>query len=1812
MSALASLANMLFVLILCTITSSYSNSLNQLQINAQANKSSTVSTSKKSNKTHISLPHLTLPPNLTPSSPSGSSVINFATYIITQNALTDAPDRYAQFVQQAITWLDNEPWPDQTQCLNGHCCTKVIIYLSQGTHTFTLAGDIPIVLTILANGFNVWVKFNMVVKAPVYARAGEYFLFGCIDDTMCHHSDSQISGTATSSMDVFLYMNKTTKQVTIKPQTPTVTLSNIKFTTSCSDISDLEHLIPGVESWVNKQIQEALTQAINPTFNVPQTFQAYPGVNVTYSITDLEFSAKNWAKASADGYLTAQDATTGKWLVYTDPSSADASLQPPSTWPWEHIIFKNNTYNGKPKKEALWLLNGLRVSSTLLTALIWAADTTGNLSPYYNFTALDATLIFNLSWDKPLLGIPFNGTLSVQMGYGIINGTCYQTSIGPPQHNETVVISFYFTDLVGNGTVELEYDKNNVSLAVQITDFNTTELRPVLIKPKLPLPTDVIESMMQTLINSSIPLINSYLAEHAMVIPKNFSQWIPNPQLTLIHQPGCCNGTHGYMQFYSLCSCYENDPLWKSCQHLNCKTVKSKPAQSRSMLSIDSNKNTLMPLQIWTNVYSGNGSKVSCNLDTTGTLMLMSLLNNTNGKCLIASPLLTSATKYYSLKMSSRNKVEEIRLLCNEDCSICGWPGVDVSDTTLGECYEFTYTSSIMLLEKTSLPCIGGNTHKSGISHNKDAVLLTYYNSIHHDCKNATIVSAQNLGNINGKCEESSNTPNTFNYLNSSIDTVGHVEYTLGVNCTAGCKKCNPLYTNIEYNQCFATKQPKVTQQLIFAYDSSTCGNSENNENKDETVTILITIIILLCCIILGGIVYSQRAKLINQWTRLKPKCKCKLPSIDCSKMNMFCKFIFQVQLQKLKMWLVNSFVKPIYTYNSLSYRMKLHNLLLFIATIFIFIELIAWSYESPWDIFDKTSFEDIGIPADVLDVENLETVLSDWQKAAEWYFGMFGLFIILILIFRFICIRKCFGFKWYETRAFILGIYVFLVFMGIYLAVPTLYVFSDAVKLNPNNQNAFTGSSDVENTVNDMIGFSFTGVFLSYFSNILLFWMHSIPFGVYISSVFYLYFLFDADQIVNDNDVQQLIPHEEIDEFENNDEKDDAEDMKPNNTGSKFRCCCCWIEFESKDKNLQHDSKCDNYRAGINFILKSIFQYKADDDLKATMISRIVVIVFLLQSMASCIEALPVIIMYQSFSSNVLWISAWLVWWIIPIFLLYWLYLICNKYIKQLRSQQEQEIQNRDHNDTIFISQFCKKRLIFNGILEMLLFIIVMIVSIVAESDKTQVSIWFLILTNITGFIISAILWVFVMHHMFMNTKDESGKRAIKTTVSNIPRKISKSSIHEDFDSMIRQKLLTGSSINVGGGKVLHSSLSRGHSEEKNVIEYDNDNDNDKVRDRLKSHESIQIKYDEAGYCFYVIWWWLMEKREIQNPSKYGERVALRRLFLLIGTASYGYLSIKAFIDCLNITVKQMVVNFFDHLGIGMTWPDDDNGGTLFDSTFSVYNEARIISTTCSIVAFILFCCSVFCDFFLMRRKGLKYSRIFGWLSIFALFAGIFAPALPDYLSATPIHDVCPYCAPQFTHSIYLIFGDLVGLGCSGFFTITMLPILVAAVVPAIARSNYMVLHYYELYKLDLNEQDTIRYIFICGSFLGPFTTFAPLLVYQQIMGDFVISILLIVFWILPILIATQVTTKNVTKVYLSYMGVYYGTLFAIFVYHWIVYGLPHWVIVMIQTPHWIIETILEVAAEVCLTNVLLSDFLYTIIMGFRTKHINKDYINK
>ena len=161
-------------------------------------------------------------------------------------------------------------------------------------------------------------------------------------------------------------------------------------------------------------------------------------------------------------------------------------------------------------------------------------------------------------------------------------------------------------------------------------------------------------------------------------------------------------------------------------------------------------------------------------------------------------------------------------------------------------------------------------------------------------------------------------------------------------------------------------------------------------------------------------------------------------------------------------------------------------------------------------------------------------------------------------------------------------------------------------------------------------------------------------------------------------------------------------------------------------------------------------------------------------------------------------------------------------------------------------------------------------------------------------------------------------------------------------------------------------------------------------------------------------------------------------------------------------------------------------------------------------------------------------------------------------------------------------------------------MPVLIA-VPPSLVRATFMVLHDSHLFKLTAQQIDTLVSIIIAASVLTPLLTFFPLLVFQQIMGDSVTATLIVAGWIGPILVSLLFGHKTYGVkcslwLYFLWLYVMLGSLAAIVVYEFAVYGVPDAFIDEITS----LDFYMEFCAEVFLANVVISDFLYANIMAF------------
>jgi len=209
--------------------------------------------------------------------------------------------------------------------------------------------------------------------------------------------------------------------------------------------------------------------------------------------------------------------------------------------------------------------------------------------------------------------------------------------------------------------------------------------------------------------------------------------------------------------------------------------------------------------------------------------------------------------------------------------------------------------------------------------------------------------------------------------------------------------------------------------------------------------------------------------------------------------------------------------------------------------------------------------------------------------------------------------------------------------------------------------------------------------------------------------------------------------------------------------------------------------------------------------------------------------------------------------------------------------------------------------------------------------------------------------------------------------------------------------------------------------------------------------------------------------------------------------------------------------------------------------------------------------------------------SRCLGFLCVFFLFVGMLAMATPNYLRATPIGDIFPFCAERFNLMIEILAGNIVGVFCASLFAFSILPILLA-LTPSLVRAAFLILHGHK----GMSSMRTVRTVFIFSSLMTPLIMILPLIVFYQMFGDNVIMACLIIFLVLPPFIAIKFKI-NLTM-YLVWMFVYLGSIGAMILYEVIIFEQLSSVVQILKAP----DLYCELIAEVCIANVVLSDVLY------------------
>lgn len=727
------------------------------------------------------------------------STIQAVSYVIGQNAFRDAPDRYANFVQQAVTDANNYPLQDDIVVYS--CRTSYWIYGSRSTKQFTIVpGSLQV--NIVSDGIVVNANINTYIDVPVKIQWRKKILGICISHTICDRN-----AVLTGNFQLSIKFTATWQQgITI---TAVPTLNGDNFNIQYCTPPSWMNIFVNVQQVINEKVQEQIDQLIATLvqqFNVPTIFSPVNGIYFIYQITGVQFSADDRIIITTSAVVQADqknsDGTVTR-LTFTDPDPDDSNMLPPTEWNLGLI-------------GSLYQLQGIRLSSTLLEAFIWGAQTIGAFNTTFTTPFLDTRITFVNQLTSPLTGINEDNDLVMT----IQNGRTYVDCLS--DDNDCVkMLDISYVDLEGNGTIYAT--PNKIGVIIEIVSFNISGDNIYFNWPPFPLPPNFIKAIENMAFQHLIPSINSFLENNPLTLPNNIAYLIPNPSLTLVNQPGCCNGNHGYLDFASFCS-INNNEQWIECQF------------STQQKYTNDKEYTINNGGLYIVQYGNNNCILSPNNGNNYASLLY--VKSNNSEC-------ETDNNYGLFVIDKINDVYNVGIYCNNSCLMSSCQLV-MNNIILGQCYSsiiFYTDETVSLISDPGVVVASFGQSNCKIVNNEQLVYIF------------TLIT-----NIN-ECDA----------VEQNISVQIEDDYNLNYkqNCNSSCTDCKVNINNVGsyiclsldqnnfkwYNEMYLPNIPDDGFLIKFVYDN-------NTKSINNTTTIVLSTLLSMLFFGLLNMVYLFRKKL--------------------------------------------------------------------------------------------------------------------------------------------------------------------------------------------------------------------------------------------------------------------------------------------------------------------------------------------------------------------------------------------------------------------------------------------------------------------------------------------------------------------------------------------------------------------------------------------------------------------------------------------------------------------------------------------------------------------------------------------------------------------------------------------------------------------------------------------------------------------------------------------------------------------------------------------------------------------------------------
>jgi len=294
----------------------------------------------------------------------------------------------------------------------------------------------------------------------------------------------------------------------------------------------------------------------------------------------------------------------------------------------------------------------------------------------------------------------------------------------------------------------------------------------------------------------------------------------------------------------------------------------------------------------------------------------------------------------------------------------------------------------------------------------------------------------------------------------------------------------------------------------------------------------------------------------------------------------------------------------------------------------------------------------------------------------------------------------------------------------------------------------------------------------------------------------------------------------------------------------------------------------------------------------------------------------------------------------------------------------------------------------------------------------------------------------------------------------------------------------------------------------------------------------SVDFEYMEGYWnnssCFRKATNFILESQEYKYPKTHGWRIKFRRICLILGVCGFTYTTGDTILSTQNFSSKAEIQKIINLVGTNLTWPEE---GSALDDVFQLYNNTQQNKGYVMIAASVLFWLSLAMDWTSYwtrdERRTVKSlcvlaSRILSFLGSLLVFASVILVGLPNYLEASNLDTICPYCGSDFNTMVRQVAEFSIGLFFACLFTFQLLPVLMT-IAPALVRASILILFHPEFQKEDQTtvlQMRILQQVTIFSSLLSFPITFVSMCILDQYQKSLVISTLIILFWTIPPLV--------------------------------------------------------------------------------------------